>query len=59
MCRPCRIWVSQIHEEAYGDIMTAWHQGLDPRKRGKIEDGRAKYLDEQPSYSQFSWDIVD
>ena len=59
MCRPCRIWVSQIHEEAYGDIMTAWHQALDPRKRGKIEDGRAKYLDVQPSYSQFSWDIVD
>lgn len=24
--------------EAYGDIMTAWHQGLDPRKRGKIEE---------------------
>lgn len=24
-------------QEAYGDIMTAWNQGLDPRKRGKIE----------------------
>ncbi|CAK9070853.1 unnamed protein product [Durusdinium trenchii] len=24
--------------EAYGDIMTAWHQGLDPKKRGKIEE---------------------
>ena len=42
MRRPCCIWISQIHEEAHGDIMTAWHQGLDPKKRGKIED-RAEY----------------
>lgn len=24
--------------DAYGDIMTAWNQGLDPKKRGKIEE---------------------
>ena len=28
---------SQAAQENYGDIMTAWHHGLDPKKRGKLE----------------------